>query len=180
MLSGGRPAHRGHGARDVAVDALRRTGMLARANVRAGELTLLERKRLELSRALSTDPEVLLLDEIAGGLTDGEVMDLIETIKGIHAAGVSIIWIEHIVHALLKVVDRMLAMDYGRKLIEGDPHSIIEGMIIGAYAIGATEGYIYVRAEYPLAVQQLEHARNLSLECGPKRSGCGKVLRGPS
>ena len=118
-------AHRGHGARDVAVDALRRTGMLARANVRAGELTLLERKRLELSRALSTDPEVLLLDEIAGGLTDGEVMDLIETIKGIHAAGVSIIWIEHIVHALLKVVDRMLAMDYGRKLIEGDPHGVM-------------------------------------------------------
>ncbi|MDO8363690.1 MAG: ABC transporter ATP-binding protein [Actinomycetota bacterium] len=118
-------AHRGHRARDVAVDALRRTGMLAKANVRAGELTLLERKRLELSRALSTEPKVLLLDEIAGGLTEGEVLELIDTIKSIHAAGVSIIWIEHIVHALLKVVDRMLAMDYGRKLIEGDPHEVM-------------------------------------------------------
>jgi branched-chain amino acid transport system ATP-binding protein len=118
-------AHRGHSARDVAVDALRRTGMLAKANVRAGELTLLERKRLELSRALSTEPRVLLLDEIAGGLTEGEVLELIDTIKSIHASGVSIIWIEHIVHALLKVVDRMLAMDYGRKLIEGDPHEVM-------------------------------------------------------
>jgi branched-chain amino acid transport system ATP-binding protein len=118
-------AHRGHSARDVAVDALRRTGMLTKANVRAGELTLLERKRLELSRALSTEPKVLLLDEIAGGLTDGEVLELIDTIKTIHAGGVSIIWIEHIVHALLKVVDRMLAMDYGRKLIEGDPHEVM-------------------------------------------------------
>jgi branched-chain amino acid transport system ATP-binding protein len=118
-------AHRGHSARDVAADALRRTGMLAKANVRAGELTLLERKRLELSRALSTEPKVLLLDEIAGGLTEGEVLELIDTIRSIHAAGVSIIWIEHIVHALLKVVDRMLAMDYGRKLIEGDPHEVM-------------------------------------------------------
>ncbi|MEQ1698646.1 MAG: ABC transporter ATP-binding protein [Ilumatobacteraceae bacterium] len=118
-------AHRGHRARDVAVDALRRTGMLAKANVRAGELTLLERKRLELSRALSTEPQVLLLDEIAGGLTDAEVLELIDTVKGIHASGVSIIWIEHIVHALLKVVDRMLAMDYGRRLVEGDPHEVM-------------------------------------------------------
>ena len=68
---------------------------------------------------------MLLLDEIAGGLTDSEVLELIDTIKSIHAAGVSIIWIEHIVHALLKVVDRMLAMDYGRKLIEGDPHEVM-------------------------------------------------------
>ena len=118
-------AHRGHAARDVAVDALRRTGMLAKANVRAGQLTLLERKRLELSRALATEPKVLLLDEIAGGLTDGEVHELVETIKNIHAQGVSVVWIEHIVHALLKVVDRMLAMDYGRMLIEGDPHEVM-------------------------------------------------------
>ncbi|MCE9622321.1 MAG: ABC transporter ATP-binding protein [Actinomycetia bacterium] len=118
-------AHRGHVARDLAVDALRRTGMISKANVRAGQLTLLERKRLELSRALAAEPKVLLLDEIAGGLTDGEVQELVETIKSIHASGVSVIWIEHIVHALLKVVDRMLAMDCGRVLVQGDPHEVM-------------------------------------------------------
>ena len=95
------------------------------ANVTGGSLTLLDRKRLELARALATRPRVLLLDEIAGGLTESEIHELVATIKAIHAEGVSIIWIEHIVHALLSVVDRILAMDYGRKLIEGDPHEVM-------------------------------------------------------
>jgi branched-chain amino acid transport system ATP-binding protein len=112
-------------ATDAAVRALERAGMLERANVRAGELTLLQRKRLELARALATEPSVLLLDEIAGGLTDAEVGELVDTITSIHDEGVSIIWIEHIVHALLRVVDRMLAMDDGRLLIEGDPHQVM-------------------------------------------------------
>jgi branched-chain amino acid transport system ATP-binding protein len=107
------------------VRALERAGMLDRANVRAGELTLLQRKRLELARALATGPSVLLLDEIAGGLTEAEVGELVDTVKSIHRDGVSIIWIEHIVHALLSVVDRMLAMDYGRLLVEGDPHEVM-------------------------------------------------------
>ena len=110
---------------DASVRALERAGMLDRANVRAGELTLLQRKRLELARALATGPSVLLLDEIAGGLTEAEVSELVDTIKSIHRDGVSIIWIEHIVHALLSVVDRMLAMDYGRLLVEGDPHEVM-------------------------------------------------------
>ena len=110
---------------DASVRALDRAGMLARANVRAGELTLLQRKRLELARALATGPSVLLLDEIAGGLTEAEVGELVATVKSIHREGVSIIWIEHIVHALLSVVDRMLAMDYGRLLVEGDPHEVM-------------------------------------------------------
>ena len=77
-------------------------------------MTLLDRKRLELARALATQPSVLLLDEIAGGLTEAEVLELVETIRGIRATGVSIVWIEHIVHALLRVVDRMMAVDVGR------------------------------------------------------------------
>jgi branched-chain amino acid transport system ATP-binding protein len=132
-------SHHGHVARDAAVAALRRSGMLAKANVRAGQLTLLERKRLELARALATQPKVLLLDEIAGGLTEGEVLELVGTIKAIHADGVSIIWIEHIVHALLRVVDRMLAMDYGRKLIEGDPHEVMASDAVKSVYLGEEE-----------------------------------------
>jgi len=107
------------------VDALEQAGLLAKANVTAGALNLLDRKRLELARALACAPDVLLLDELAGGLTEPEVLALVDVVKTIHAGGMSIIWIEHIVHALLRVVDRIVAMDYGRLLIEGDPHEVM-------------------------------------------------------
>jgi branched-chain amino acid transport system ATP-binding protein len=121
---------------DAAVTALEQTGMLDKANLLAGSLTLLDRKRLELSRALATQPTLLLLDEIAGGLTEGEVLDLVETIKQIRTSGVSIVWIEHIVHALLRVVDRMMAVDTGRKLIEGDPHEVMSSNEVRAVYLG--------------------------------------------
>ena len=105
--------------------ALRHASLLPRANVLAGSLSLLERKRLELARALATEPKVLLLDEIAGGLTEQEVKSLIQTIKRLRAEGISIIWIEHIVHALLAVVDRLVALDFGRLIAEGDPTTVI-------------------------------------------------------
>jgi branched-chain amino acid transport system ATP-binding protein len=120
-------------------ELLRRFGLLRKANVRAGELTLVERKRLELARALATEPKVLLLDEIAGGLTEREIVELVDTIKQIHAAGMSIIWIEHIVHALLSVVDRILAMDYGRKLIDGDPHEVMASDEVRNVYLGAED-----------------------------------------
>jgi branched-chain amino acid transport system ATP-binding protein len=114
------------GTRDeVAIHALEQAGMLHKANVLAGSLTLLDRKRLELARALATQPRLLLLDEIAGGLTEAEVLELVDTIKEIRTTGVAIVWIEHIVHALLRVVDRMMAVDAGRKLIEGDPLAVM-------------------------------------------------------
>ena len=105
--------------------ALERAGLLGQANKLAETLNLLDRKRLELARALATAPQVLLLDEIAGGLTDKEVQALIVTIKDLRAEGLSIIWIEHIVHALLAVVDRLLAIDFGRQIMEGDPVTVI-------------------------------------------------------
>ncbi len=110
---------------EICAAALNRTGLLPRANVLAGSLTLLERKRLELSRALAIEPKVLLLDEIAGGLTEQEVRLLIVTIKKLRDEGISIIWIEHIVHALLAVVDRLMAIDFGRLIAEGDPKTVI-------------------------------------------------------
>lgn len=110
---------------DWCIEVLRQTGLLRKVNVAAGRLTLLERKRLELARALATRPKILLLDEIAGGLTEGECHSLVETIKDVQASGISIIWIEHIVHALLSVVTRLIVMNFGKLLAEGDPQTVM-------------------------------------------------------
>ena len=105
--------------------ALELAGLAAKANTRAGALTLLERKRLELARALATSPRVLLLDEIAGGLAEHEVHELVDLIRGVHRAGVAIVWIEHIVHALRSVVSRLAVISAGRLLTEGAPDSVM-------------------------------------------------------
>ncbi len=118
----------GHSERDgiaVAVRALERTGLMAKANRLSGSLTLLDRKRLELARALATEPTLLLLDEIAGGLTEHEVHELVDSIREIRAEGTSIIWIEHIVHALLAVVDRLIVINFGKLLTEGNPAQVM-------------------------------------------------------
>jgi len=112
-------------ARPLALQVLERTGLAGKANCLAGALPLLDRKRLELARALATEPQLLLLDEIAGGLTEHEVHELIATIRSIHAEGVTIIWIEHIVHALLAVAQRLVAMDFGRLLTQGEPAAVM-------------------------------------------------------
>jgi branched-chain amino acid transport system ATP-binding protein len=124
VFGAGRPV-REREALGPAVAALERTHLLERANDRAGALGLLSRKRLELARALATQPRVLLLDEIAGGLTDAEVLDLIDDVKAIRTEGTTIVWIEHVVHALLAVVDRMMAMSFGRKIAEGNPEEVM-------------------------------------------------------
>jgi branched-chain amino acid transport system ATP-binding protein len=116
---------RGKAAERLCLDVLEQTQMLPKANALAGGLTLLERKRLELTRALCAKPKLLMLDEIAGGLTEGECRSLVQTIKDIHASGVSIIWIEHVVHALLAVVDRLIVIDFGKKIAEGEPKAIM-------------------------------------------------------
>jgi branched-chain amino acid transport system ATP-binding protein len=110
---------------DDCAEVLRDTGLLARANQLAGTLSLLDRKRLELARAMATGPELLLLDEIAGGLTEGECKALVDTIKGLHAQGITIIWIEHVLHALNSVVERLLVLDFGRVIGIGDPGEIM-------------------------------------------------------
>lgn len=110
---------------DVAVHVLDQTGLMAHANKPAGSLTLLNRKRLELARALSTGPEILLLDEIAGGLTEHEANALVEELQRIKATGVTMIWIEHVVHALLSVADRLYVINFGRQLAEGPPQEVM-------------------------------------------------------
>lgn len=108
-----------------AVQVLEQTGLSASANKPAGSLTLLNRKRLELARALATDPKLLLLDEIAGGLTEHEANELVQELKRIKASGVTMIWIEHVVHALLSVADRLFVVNFGQKLAEGLPHEVM-------------------------------------------------------
>jgi branched-chain amino acid transport system ATP-binding protein len=106
-------------------DVLRVTGLYDKANVPARTLTLLQRKRLELARALAMQPKLLLLDEIAGGLTEYECGELVKTIRDIHAHGTTIVWIEHIVHALLSVARRLIVMNFGQILAQGDPHEVM-------------------------------------------------------
>jgi branched-chain amino acid transport system ATP-binding protein len=110
---------------DLCIDVLGRTGLLGKANAMARSLTLLERKRLELARALATMPKILLLDEIAGGLTESECGELIQTIKALHAGGTTIVWIEHVVHALLAVVERLVVINFGQKLDDGRPDAVL-------------------------------------------------------
>ena len=100
-------------------------GLLAAANRRASTLNLLGRKRLELARALASAPRLLLLDEIAGGLTEAECLELVELVQDIKKSGVTIVWIEHVVHALVAVVSRLLVLNFGRKVVEGEPRSVM-------------------------------------------------------
>ncbi|MCG3269542.1 ABC transporter ATP-binding protein [Yoonia sp. I 8.24] len=116
----------GQAAEKFCLEILEQTELLDRANTLAGGLTLLGRKRLELTRALCAKPKLLMLDEIAGGLTESECASLVKTIKDIHARGVTIIWIEHVVHALLAVVDRLIVIDFGMKIAEGEPKAIMQ------------------------------------------------------
>jgi branched-chain amino acid transport system ATP-binding protein len=102
-----------------------RCGLADKANRIAGTLTLLDRKRLELARALATRPKLLLLDEVAGGLVEHECAELVALIKDVRATGVSMIWIEHVVHALLAAVDRLVVLHGGGLIAEGDPQAVI-------------------------------------------------------
>jgi branched-chain amino acid transport system ATP-binding protein len=130
--SGG--GRRGGQAYERCIDSLELCGLVDRANRRAETLGLLERKRLELARALATDPRVLLLDEIGGGLTDAEAVELVTTINEVRARGIAVVWIEHIVHVLVQVVERLVCMDFGRVIAEGDPHEVMrDARVVDAY-----------------------------------------------
>ena len=109
----------------TAHEVLVQTGLMPHANKPAGGLTLLDRKRLELARALATRPKLLLLDEIAGGLTEPEARQLVEELQEIKARGVTMIWIEHVVHALLSLADRLFVINFGQKLAEGEPRAVM-------------------------------------------------------
>ena len=118
------------------MEILERCGLADKANRPAAKLALLDRKRLELARALATDPRVLLLDEVAGGLTERECQTLIELIREIRQSGVSIIWIEHVVHALIASIDRLLVLHNGTFIAAGDPATVIRSPAVAEIYLG--------------------------------------------
>jgi branched-chain amino acid transport system ATP-binding protein len=108
--------------------------MLALGNRPAETLGLLDRKRLEMARALATGPTVLLLDEIAGGLTEAETDELVDEIKALRAQGLTIVWIEHVVNALLRVAERLVCLAAGRIIADGAPEAVMnDPAVIEAY-----------------------------------------------
>jgi len=127
---------RGQQAYDVAVEVLTTCELLDQANRWAGQLTLLQRKRLEVARALATGPDLLLLDEVAGGLTDPEVEELVAIIKRVHAGGVTIIWIEHVVRALTRTVNRLICLAGGGIIADGNPHAVMESDTVRELYLG--------------------------------------------
>jgi branched-chain amino acid transport system ATP-binding protein len=120
------------------IDAVSLCGMLPVANRRAETLGLLDRKRLELARALATDPAVLLLDEIGGGLTDAEASELVDTIRELRRRGIALVWIEHVVHLLVQVAERLICLDAGRIIADGEPTVVMaDRAVIDAYLGGS-------------------------------------------
>ncbi len=127
---------REHDAYARCMEILDQCGLADKANRPSASLTLLDRKRLELARALATDPKVLLLDEVAGGLTEHECHALVALINGLRQRGVSIIWIEHVVHALLASIDRLLVLHNGGFIAGGDPQTVIRSPQVAEIYMG--------------------------------------------
>lgn len=134
-FGGGQHGQQGY---DAAARALDVTGLSHLAERPAGQLRLLDRKRLELARALATNPSLILLDEIAGGLTEKELPPLVELIRGLRDSGVTVVWIEHIVHALTAVVDELMCLAFGRVLAIGEPREVMRSPEVIEVYLGST------------------------------------------
>lgn len=121
-------------ARSICDVALQLVGLTTLAHIPAGALTLGGKKKLELARALATEPRLLLLDEVMGGLTPSEIEDLTGVLRRIHATGTTIVMIEHIVHVILALCDQVFVLNFGRELFRGTPNDVVSNPeVIDAY-----------------------------------------------
>jgi len=130
---------KGKEARALCTEILDFTGLSPKKDLFAGKLMLLDRKRLELARGLATNPSLLLIDEVAAGLTEGEVERLLEIVKAIQRKGVTIIWVEHILMMMNKGVDRLLVISGGQALMCGDPKECMESKEVQEVYLGVEE-----------------------------------------
>ena len=146
---------RGQAALDRSAAVLAETGLAREANRAAGTLGLLQRKRLELGRALATEPRLLLLDEVAGGLTDMEVRELVDLVVRVRERGVAIVWIEHVVRALVAVVDRLICLSGGRFIGDGTPDEVLASPAVREVFLG-TEATAESIAEAEAALEREE------------------------
>lgn len=134
---GGLHGHDGY-ARAMAV--IDHCGLGRHLNERAGGLPLLQRKRLEMARGMATGPKLLLLDEVAGGLTRPEVAELVELIRSVRESGVSVLWIEHVVHALVESVDRLICLAGGDIVADGTPGEVLADDRVRELYLGQAPG----------------------------------------
>jgi branched-chain amino acid transport system ATP-binding protein len=117
---------RGRRSRERCEEVLKKNGLFSKRNVLTESLPLLDRKKLELTKALATNPRLLLIDEVAGGLTESEVEEILETIHSLRKVGITILWVEHIMMAMKKGPDRLLVMNFGEKLAYGEPEEVLQ------------------------------------------------------
>ena len=126
-------------AREKCLEILSFTGIIEKKDILAGKLTLMDRKRLEVARALATNPKLLLLDEVAAGLTEVEVKAVLQIVEKIKNIGVTIIWIEHIIKTMLEGTDRLLCLAAGKNLLCGDPKEVMASKLVGEVYLGVED-----------------------------------------
>jgi len=124
-------------AREAALEALELSGLAGGMNSPTGALSLLDLKRLELARAIASRPTLLLLDEIAGGLTEGECDALLCILAQVHARGVTIVWVEHVLHALKRLATRLAVLYGGQIIAQGTPEAILSDPRVKEIYLGA-------------------------------------------